>query len=254
MPSIALRLLGLAPLLGLSACDDDADAFRIYPTVEACQADYSAAQCASAYATAQASQDRSAPRYPSLPACEQIYGLGGCVQHDNTLDRPNLAVAQAIADAQAFSAGTPARPVGVDDCSQALDPSDCAARNAPFSFLPVMTGFLIGRAAAASTEMVYQPVYIDLQNIAYLDKQPIGTYVRNCPGGDCTRSSAGYVYAGVNNSRTGIWSSGRYSMYTISRSSVSKPFSSSSSPISHGSSILRGGFGSIAHAIGHIGS
>ena len=41
--ALALRGLGLSPLLALSACDDSTPALRVYPTFDACLVDFSAA-------------------------------------------------------------------------------------------------------------------------------------------------------------------------------------------------------------------
>ena len=209
---LALRALGLAPLLALAGCDQDTPALRIYPNVEACQADYNAEDCAKAFAGAQAAHATSAPTYPALDACEQIYGPGGC------MPRGDLGVAP--------------------------------------SFMPIMTGFLIGQALAGVTDRAYQPIYVDRQGMAYAGGSVIRTYRRDCIGNTCTSGTSAYIFASGNSGHGGFWSGGRYTVHTMSTHSwFSKPFSHSSSSFTeHSSSVSRGGFGSIAHAIGRIGS
>jgi uncharacterized protein YgiB involved in biofilm formation len=209
---LALRALGLTPLLALAGCDDGTPALRIYPSVEACQAEYNADDCARAFAGAQAAHVSSAPTYPALDVCEQIYGPGGC------MPRGDLGAAP--------------------------------------SFMPIMTGFLIGQALAGVADRSYQPIYVDRQGMAYAGGAVIGTYRRDCIGNACTAGSSGYIFSSGGSGHGGFWSGSHYTVHSMStRSWFSKPFSHSASAFTeHSSGVSRGGFGSIAHAIGHIGS
>jgi uncharacterized protein YgiB involved in biofilm formation len=193
----AIAVVALIPVLALFDDDDDTPAMRLYPDVQSCQAEYSTADCARAFAGAQAAHDGSAPHYGALADCEQLYGPGGCM------------------------------PRGYGDSG---------------AFIPLMTGFLIGQALAGSSGVVYQPVYVNRQGMAYAGGAVIGTYASDCVGNNCPRRSGGYILASGSSRSSGIWSSGSYTVHSYSHGS--------SSPMAHGSSISRGGFGSTAHAMG----
>lgn len=69
-------------LLALGGCDDEppqAEAIRIYPSVEACRAEHSAAECDAAFSGAQAQHEATAPHYGSMASCEDVYGPFQCV-------------------------------------------------------------------------------------------------------------------------------------------------------------------------------
>jgi uncharacterized protein YgiB involved in biofilm formation len=51
---------------------------RIYPSVEACQAEQNADDCARAFDGATRAHETSAPRYDSRESCEEIYGPAAC--------------------------------------------------------------------------------------------------------------------------------------------------------------------------------
>jgi uncharacterized protein YgiB involved in biofilm formation len=191
--------LGGAALLALAGCDDSTKALRIYPNVEACRVDHSAADCDAAFAGAQTTYASTAPAYAGLESCEQIYGPGGCVARSDAVN----------------------------------------------SFIPLMTGFLIGQAMAGTTAIAYQPVYVDRQGIAYAGREAIGTYRQDCAGSNCPRGSGGYVYAS-GGGHGAIWHDGRYSVRSVSHSS-------GGAAVDTGTGIMRGGFGSSARGLGGIG-
>lgn len=203
--ALALRGLGLSPLLALSACDDSTPALRVYPTFDACLVDYSAADCAKAYAGAEAAHYGSAPSYGTMVDCELVYGGGGCAPY---------------------------------------------RQESGLSFLPLMTGFMIGQALGSP---VYQPVYVNALGMAYAGRTLLGSYMPECVGYSCSRSSAAYVSAPAGVTTGTYWSGNSFSTHYVSISRTSS-FSGHAAVTAHESSISRGGFGSIGRSIGRLGS
>jgi uncharacterized protein YgiB involved in biofilm formation len=159
--------------------------------------------------------------YSDVQSCQAEYSTADCQRA--------FAGAQAQHDSSAPHYGSLA------ECEQLYGPGGCTPRGDIGSggfFIPLMTGFLIGQALANS-QVYYQPVYVNRMGYAYAGGSMIGTY----------SSSGGYIYASSGSSSGGIWSSGHYSVHTISHSS-------SGSSMAHSSSISRGGFGSTGHSMG----
>ncbi len=159
--------------------------------------------------------------YSDVQSCQAEYSTADCQR--------------ALAGAQAQHDGSAPHYGSLADCEQLYGPGGCTPRGDLGSggyFIPLMTGFLIGQALANSP-VYYQPVYVNRQGYAYAGGSMIGTY----------SSSGGYIYASGSVSHSSIWSSGRYSVHTISHGS-------SGSSMAHSASISRGGFGGTAHSMG----
>jgi uncharacterized protein YgiB involved in biofilm formation len=159
--------------------------------------------------------------YSDVQSCQAEYSTADCQRA--------FAGAQAQHDSSAPHYGSLA------ECEQLYGPAGCTPRGDLGSggfFIPLMTGFLIGQALANS-QVYYQPVYVNRQGYAYAGGTMIGSY----------SSSGGYIYASGSSGYSGVWSSGHYSVHTVSHGS-------SGSTMAHSSSISRGGFGSTGHSIG----
>ncbi len=158
--------------------------------------------------------------YSDVQSCQAEYSTADCQRA--------FAGAQAQHDSSAPHYGSLA------ECEQLYGPGGCLPRGdgGSFFFIPLMTGFLIGQALA-NTPVYYQPVYVNRQGYAYAGGTMIGSY----------NSSGGYIYASGSVSHSSVWSSGHYSVHTVSHSS-------SGSAMAHSSSISRGGFGSTGHSMG----
>jgi uncharacterized protein YgiB involved in biofilm formation len=83
--------------------------FRVYPSVDSCQADYGAADCATAYREAAAEHAQTAPRYATLADCEQAHGQGYCMSGDGPA--PFLPIMAGFLIAQAAAAETYYQPI-----------------------------------------------------------------------------------------------------------------------------------------------
>jgi uncharacterized protein YgiB involved in biofilm formation len=142
--TLALRSLGLSPLLALSACDDSTPALRIYPTLDACQVDYSAADCAKAYAGAEAVHYSSAPSYGTLVDCEQVYGASGCSPDRQASGQVNfLPLMTGFMIGQAL--GSPVyQPIYVNALGMAY-----AGNTMLGTYMPECVGYSCSRSAAA---------------------------------------------------------------------------------------------------------
>ena len=187
-------------------------------------------------ALAIADEDNDTPAmriYPDVASCQAEFGTAACTS--------------AYTGAQSAHDGAAPRYGSLAECEQLYGPGGCMPRGDGDGgvFIPLMTGFLIGQALAGTTQVAYQPVYVNRQGVAFAGGVAVGTYASNCVGANCPRSSGGYIYASGSGGRSGIWTSGRYSIHTVSHGG--------GSAMAHSASISRGGFGSIAHAIGHIG-
>lgn len=88
MPS-AVRALLVAGVCcaALSACDQgdtvSEQRVKIYPSLAACEAEESVADCTAAFAGAQQQQLATAPQYNSLQACEDRYGPAACIPYES---------------------------------------------------------------------------------------------------------------------------------------------------------------------------
>ena len=159
--------------------------------------------------------------YSDVQSCQAEYSTADCQR--------------AFAGAQAQHDGSAPHYGSLAECEQLYGPGGCTPRGDLGSggfFIPLMTGFLIGQALA-NAQVYYQPVYVNRMGYAYAGGSMIGTY----------SSSGGYIYASGGVSHSSVWSSGHYSVHTISHSS-------SGSSMAHSSSISRGGFGSTGHSMG----
>lgn len=112
--SIVLTSLMAGTGFSLTACDSDTgkqvDALS-YTTVAECRAagKITAAQCDAAYKQALESDAKTAPRFEDKPTCEEQYGVGQCVPHNNgSFFTPLLTgfiVGQALNNIGGYSGG-----------------------------------------------------------------------------------------------------------------------------------------------------
>ncbi len=175
--------------------------------------------------------------YPTTDACRQ--------------DHLALDCDLALAGAQARHEATAPHYALQNDCENVYGAGQCAPcqGSAGGFFIPLMAGFMIGRAVA-SPLVAYQPVYVDRQGFAYSAGAPVGPYRRNCEdtnsctsgGGMAGVHGGGYVWRqGSANSE--VWGGGEYQTRH-----VALPRS-----VSGGTGVTRGGFGSIGRAFAHLG-
>lgn len=82
--TVALSLMGAAAFT-LSACKEEATDVTSFPDLASCQAEaasgslaFTADDCATAFAQAEADFQETAPRYDSLAVCEEQHGAGNC--------------------------------------------------------------------------------------------------------------------------------------------------------------------------------
>jgi uncharacterized protein YgiB involved in biofilm formation len=227
MPKIVLGLLLIFVFASiLSRCGSStatADAVQIYPSVEACRAAHSAAECDQAFAGAQAAHDGSAPHYASQASCEDLYGVGQCVP------RTGGSGGWFIPAMIGFTLGHALGGYG-----------------APVIYQPVY----VDRRGIAYTGTSQIGAY-----------QRDCQITNNCPasgGGVYHSGGGGYVYRAGAGSGSSFWSNGGYTTrsVTVPRGGFGGSASSGGSfwggssghAISGGSSVVRGGFGSSAGA------
>ena len=80
---VALVLLGAAAF-GLAGCTEEKVDAQAFPDLKSCQeaaglsSSFTAADCAAAFAEAEALHVEAAPRYDSLAVCEEQHGAGAC--------------------------------------------------------------------------------------------------------------------------------------------------------------------------------
>ncbi len=87
---ISTLLVGSAAALALSGCGDDDAAqtdARIFPSVEACQVEFTATECSAAFEQARQLQLQTAPRFDDQTSCEAQMGNGNC--QTLVLQQPN---------------------------------------------------------------------------------------------------------------------------------------------------------------------
>lgn len=168
------RLIILAALLSLVACDDDKpkpppseERIRIYSSREECVAEKGLDACAEAWEKAAVEHAKSAPRYNNREACEGAYG------------RCEARKTESGADI----------------------------------FLPLMAGFMLGNALSSSNLPRYAPVYTNRSNMAFLGNQAIGTY-RDCRFDNSCGSSSGSFVGRTGAGSSAVWSSGSYTTRT----------------------------------------
>lgn len=82
--SVALALLGAAAFT-LSACKEEETDVSTFPDLASCKAEadagslaFTAEDCATAFAQAEADHQETAPRYDSMAVCEEQHGAGNC--------------------------------------------------------------------------------------------------------------------------------------------------------------------------------
>lgn len=138
-------LLAGAAVLGVQGCDDKPEPTeaKIFPTVAACEREFTKEQCTEAFANTQQIHAQTAPRFDSLNACETEIGNGQC---------------QVMPVAR----------------------SDGTMTN---MFVPAMMGFMLARALqppmpgygwGGATSYRYEPVYIDRSGYARSGANQIG--------------------------------------------------------------------------------
>lgn len=71
-----------AALVALSGCGDSKKADKVYASLEACQAELPADECAKGWNQSLAAHEASAPHYADPGSCEAIYGEGQCVPRE----------------------------------------------------------------------------------------------------------------------------------------------------------------------------
>ncbi|MCG5241239.1 DUF1190 domain-containing protein [Azospirillum doebereinerae] len=169
----ALLLGGISPIL--VACGEDApEATTVFPSVEACAVEMSAADCGTAFAAARQEHQATAPRFASREACEAEMGDGACTPAD---------------DAQANG--------------QANNPGGGQGSGMGNVFVPALVGFMVGRSLSGGFS---QPVYFDRQGYARTGRTQIGTapvlprqdQARQGSGGVATSSGSYYRPGGAN--------------------------------------------------------
>lgn len=78
---VSTLLVGSAAALMLSGCDGDdvkQTEARIFPTVEACQVEFSAQECNNAFEQARQLHLQTSPQYDDKDSCETAIGAGAC--------------------------------------------------------------------------------------------------------------------------------------------------------------------------------
>lgn len=167
------------------------------------------------------------------PAMRLYSDVQSCQAEYNTAD-----CQRAFAGAQAQHDANAPHYDSLAACEQYYGPGGCLPRGDLGSggfFIPLMTGFLIGQALGAS-QVYYQPVYVDRSGMAFANGAVIGSY------SSLGSRSGGYIYASTSSGSSGVWTSGHYSIHTVSHGSGSS--------MAHSASISRGGFGGTAHSMG----
>ncbi|CAO3426435.1 DUF1190 domain-containing protein [Azospirillum doebereinerae] len=174
----ALLLGGISPIL--VACGEDApETATVFPSVEACAVEMSAADCTTAFAAAREEHKASAPRFASREACEAEMGDGACTPAD-----------EAQANGQTAGQGSQGSSMGN-------------------VFVPALVGFMVGRSLSGGFSQ--QPVYFDRQGYARSGRTQIGTapvmpprqdQARQGSGGVVTSSGSYYRPGGANSGKS----------------------------------------------------
>jgi uncharacterized protein YgiB involved in biofilm formation len=197
---------------------------KIYNSVEACQVEQPAEDCAKAFATAQDEQAKTAPRFAARELCEAQYGSCGAL-HDGTGD---WFVPAMVGFMIGHALGTPSvvsQPVYID-------------RNLRAYTGTTVLGTYRSRCAV----------------------NPNDPYCRGSGGGFVYASSSG---GGGSSSPSSVWSSKSYTVESVRTSVMRGGFGSSASSApsssfgvasapnaSSSSTVARGGFGITASAHG----
>jgi len=192
----ALLMGGISPIL-VACGEDNPETATVFPSVEACAVEMSAADCGTAFAAARQEHQATAPRFASREACEAEMGDGACTPADD-----------AQANAQGGSQGSSMGNV----------------------FVPALVGFMVGRSLSGGFSQ--QPVYFDRQGYARSGRTQIGTAPVMPPRQDQARqgSSGGVATSSGSYYRPGGANSGK--SFTVPTTGRSAGFGSTAS--SHG--------------------
>lgn len=147
--SIRLVLLSSLSLVALAACEENdplksADVIR---DEKECAARPDPGACRSALADAREQHVKTAPRFTDQASCEAQFGAGNCGTPDQVLRFGAEAQPQAGAAAQ---------------------PAQQQQASGGSSFMPLLMGYMMGRALSGGSPWAAQPLYRDASNTGYV--------------------------------------------------------------------------------------
>lgn len=161
---IRLALLGSVGLVGLAACDnnDPLAGHDVIRDQKECSSKPDPDACRTALADARAQHLQTAPRFTSREDCEAQFGVNNCGTPNQILTGAPAGANDAFSGAQA--AGDPGQPA----------PSQQQASSGGGIFMPMLMGYMMGRALGGGGPWNAQPLYRDPSNTAYSGGRPLG--------------------------------------------------------------------------------